>query len=124
MWFDASAALTQIRCVKSSKAGQVNTELRLDLISTNSTISTVTLSKYENLHLQGNDKEKLYYTVKSVFQEYQVLDELEPRCVAVNIKNNVFANQTWTHAKQANRANRRTHFAREVPKTPSSQKIT
>ena len=89
MWFDASAALTQIRCVKSSKAGQINTELRLDLISTNSTISTVTLSKYENLHLQGNDKEKLYYTVKSVFQEYQVLDELEPRCVAVNIKNNV-----------------------------------
>ena len=78
MWFDASAALTQIRCVKSSKAGQINTELRLDLISTNSTISTVTLSKYENLHLQRNDKEKLYYAIKSVFQEYQVLDELSP----------------------------------------------
>ena len=78
MWFDASAALTQIRCVKSSKAGQIDTEPRLDLISTNSTISTVTLSKYENFHPQGNDKEKLYNAVKSVFQEYHVLDEFSP----------------------------------------------
>jgi hypothetical protein len=78
MWFDANAALTQIRCVKSSKAGQINTELRLDLISTNSTISTGTLSKYENLHQQGNDKEKPYNEVKSVFQEYYVLDEFSP----------------------------------------------
>ena len=40
------------------------------------------------------------------------------------MKGNVFANQTWIHAKQANRANRRAHFAREVPKTTSSQIIT
>ena len=78
MWFDASATLTQIRCVKSSKAGQIDTEPSQDLISTNSTISTVTPSKYENSHQQGNDKEKLYNAVKSVFQEYHVLDEFSP----------------------------------------------
>ena len=78
MWFDASAALTQIRCVKSSKAGRIDAEPKLDWISTNSTISTVTLSKYENFHPQGNDKEKLYNAVKSVFQEYHVLDEFSP----------------------------------------------
>ena len=81
MWFDASAALTEIRCVKSLKAGRIDTEPKLDWISTNSTISTisaVTPSKYENSHQQGNDKEKLYNAVKSVFQEYHVLDEFSP----------------------------------------------
>ena len=78
MWFNASAALTQIRCVKSSKAGRINAEPKLDWISTSSTISTVTPSKYENSHQQGNDKEKLYNAVKSVFQEYHVIDEFSP----------------------------------------------
>jgi len=78
MWFDASATLTQIRCVKSSKAGRIDAEPKLDWISTNSTISTVTPSKYENSHQQGNDKEKLYNAVKSVFHEYYVLDEFIP----------------------------------------------
>ena len=78
MWFDASAALTQVRCVKSSKARQIDAEPKLDWISTNSTISTVTPSKYENSHQQGNDKEKLYNAVKSVFHEYYVLDEFIP----------------------------------------------
>jgi hypothetical protein len=78
MWFDASAALTQIRCVKSSKAGRIDAEPKSDWISTNSTISTVTPSKYENSHQQENDKEKLYNAVKSVFHEYYVLDEFIP----------------------------------------------
>ena len=78
MWFDASAALTQIRCVKSSKAGRIDAEPKLDWISTNSTISTVTPSKYENLHPQENDRKKLYNAVKSAFQEYHVLDEFSP----------------------------------------------
>ena len=78
MWFDASAALTQIRCMKSSKARQIDAEPKLDWISTNSTISTVTPSKYENSHQQGNDKEKLYNAVKSVFHEYYFLDEFSP----------------------------------------------
>ena len=78
MWFDANAALTEIRCVKSSKAGRIDAEPRLDLISTNSTISTVTPSKYENSHQQGNDKEKLYNAVKFVFHEYYFLDEFSP----------------------------------------------
>ena len=78
MWFDASAALTQIRGMKSSKARQIDAEPKLDWISTNSTISTVTPSKYENSHQQGNDKEKLYNAVKSVFHEYYVLDEFIP----------------------------------------------
>ena len=78
MWFDASAALTQIRCVKSSKAGRIDAKPKLDWISTNSTISTVTPSKYENSHQQGNDKEKLYNAVKSVFHEYYFLDEFSP----------------------------------------------
>ena len=78
MWFDASAALTQIRCVKSSKAGRINAEPKLDWISTNSTISTATPSKYENSYQQGNAKEKLHNAVKSVFQEYHVIDEFSP----------------------------------------------
>ena len=78
MWFDASAALAEIRCVKSSKAGRINAKPKLDWISTNSTISTVTPSKYENSHQQGNDKEKLYNAVKSVFHEYYFLDEFSP----------------------------------------------
>ena len=78
MWFDASAALTQIRCVKSSKAGQIDTEPSQDLISTNSTISTVTPSKYENSHPQGSDEEKSFDAVKSAFQEYHGLDEFSP----------------------------------------------
>ena len=78
MWFDANAALTQIRCVKSSKAGQINTELRLDLISTNSTISTATFLKYENTNYQGNDKGKSYDAVKTLFHEYYFLDKFSP----------------------------------------------
>ncbi len=78
MWFDASAALAEIRCVKSSKAGRIDAKPKLDWISTNSTISTVTPSKYENSHQQGNDKEKLYNAVKSVFHEYYFLDEFSP----------------------------------------------
>ena len=81
MWFDANAALTEIRCVKSSKIGRIYAEPRLDLISTNSTISTISTlppSKYENSNQQGNDKEKLYNAVESVFQEYHVLDEFSP----------------------------------------------
>ena len=81
MWFDASAALTEIRCVKSLKAGRIDTEPKLDWISTNSTISTistVTPSKYENSHPQGSDEEKSYDAVKSAFQEYHVLDEFSP----------------------------------------------
>ena len=31
------------------------------------------------------------------------------------MKNNVFENQTWTHAKQANRANRHAHFTLKAP---------
>ena len=75
MWFDASAALTQIRCVKSSKAGRINAEPKLDWISTNSTISTATFIKYENSNHQGNDKRKAYDAVKSLFREYYFLDE-------------------------------------------------
>ena len=78
MWFDAKAALTEIRSVKSLKVSRIDAEPKLDRISTNSTISTVTPSKYENLHLQRYDKEKLYNAVKSVFQEYHVLDEFSP----------------------------------------------
>jgi hypothetical protein len=44
------------------------------------------------LHLQRYDKEKLYNAVKSVFQEYHVLDEFSPDAWRVNMKNNVFAN--------------------------------
>ena len=78
MWFDANAALTQIRCVKGSKARRIDAEPRLDWISTNSTISTVTPSKYQNSYPQGNDEEKSYDAVKSVFNEYYFLDEFTP----------------------------------------------
>ena len=78
MWFDANAALTEIRCVKSLKVGRIDAEAKLALVSTNSTISTVTPSKYENSHPQGSDEEKSFDAVKSAFQEYHVLDEFKP----------------------------------------------
>ena len=78
MWFDASAALTEIRCMRSSKTRRIVIETKLNWISTNSTISTATPSKYENSYQQGNAKEKLYNAVKSVFQEYHVIDEFSP----------------------------------------------
>ena len=78
MWFDANAALIEIRCVKSSKTGQIDAEAKLALVSTNSTISTVAFSQYENSHPQGNDEEKSYDAVKSVFDEYYFLDEFSP----------------------------------------------
>ena len=78
MWFDANAALTEIRCVKSLKTGRIDAEAKLALVSTNSTISTVTPSKYENSHPQGSDEEKSFDAVKSAFQEYHVLDEFSP----------------------------------------------
>ena len=75
MWFDADAALTEIRCVRSSKARLIVTEPKLDWISTNSTISTATFLKYENSPHQGNDEGKSYEAFKSVFNEYYFLDE-------------------------------------------------
>ena len=78
MWFDANAALTEIRCVKSSKAGRIAAEPKLDWISTISTISTVAPSQYENSYPQGKDEEKSYDAVKSVFHEYYFPDEFSP----------------------------------------------
>ena len=78
MWFDANAALTEIRCVKSLKTGRIDAEAKLALVSTNSTISTVAFSQYENSYPQGNDEEKSYDAVKSVFDEYYFLDEFSP----------------------------------------------
>jgi len=78
MWFDANAALIEIRCVKSLKTGRIDAEEKLALVSTNSTISTVTPSNYENSYPQGSDEEKSYYAVKSAFQEYNFLDEFSP----------------------------------------------
>jgi hypothetical protein len=75
MWFDANAALTEIRCVKSSKAGRIDAEPKLDWIST---ISTVAPSQYENSHPQGKDEEKSYDAFKSVFHEYYFPDEFSP----------------------------------------------
>ena len=78
MWFDADAALTEIRCVRSSKARLIVTEPKLDWISTNSTISTATFLKYENSPHQGNDEGKSYEAFKSVFNEYYFLNEFSP----------------------------------------------
>ena len=78
MWFDADAALTEIRCVRSSKARLIFTDPKLDWISTNSTISTATYLKYKYSHPQGNDEGKFYNIVKSVFNEYYFLDEFSP----------------------------------------------
>ena len=75
MWFDANAALTEIRCVKSLKTGRIDAEEKLALVSTN---STVTPSKYENSHPQGSDEEKSYDAVKAAFDDYYSLDKFNP----------------------------------------------
>ena len=78
MWFDAKAALTEIRSVKSLKVSLIDAEPKLDRISTNSTISTATFLKYENSNHQGNDKGKSYDAIKSLFHEYYFLNEFSP----------------------------------------------
>jgi len=78
MWFDADAALKEIRCVKGSNARRIVVEAELGWISTNSTISTATFLKYENTNYQGNDKGKSYDAVKTLFHEYYFLDKFSP----------------------------------------------
>ena len=78
MWFDADAALTEIRCARGSNARQIFIEPELGWISINSTISTAKFLKYENTNHQGNDKGKSYDAVKSLFDEYYFLNEFSP----------------------------------------------
>ena len=78
MWFDAKAALTEIRSVKSSKVSRIDAEPRLDQISTNSTISTAGCSNYENLSRQENNGERRYDAVRTAFDDYYFLDGFNP----------------------------------------------
>ena len=78
MWFDANAALTEIRCVKSSKAGRIDAEPKLNRISTNSTISMAGRSNYENLSQQENNVERCYDAVRTAFDDYYFLDGFNP----------------------------------------------
>ena len=78
MWFDADAALKEIRYAKGSNAKRIVVEPELGWISTNSTISTATFLKYENSPHQGNDAGKSYEAVKSLFDEYYFLNEFSP----------------------------------------------
>ena len=78
MWFDADAALKEIRYAKGSNAKRIVVEPELGWISTNSTISTAIFLKYENSNNQENNKGKSYDAVKSLFHEYYFLDEFSP----------------------------------------------
>ena len=78
MWFDAKAALTEIRSVKSLKVSRIDAEPRLDQISTNSTISTAGCSNYENLSRQENNGERCYDAVRTAFDDYYFLDGFNP----------------------------------------------
>ena len=78
MWFDAKAALTEIRSVKSLKVSLIDAEPKLDLISTNSTISTAGCSNYENSHQPENNGERCYGAVRTAFDDYYFLDGFNP----------------------------------------------
>ena len=75
MWFDAKAALTEIRSVKSLKVSLIDAEPKLDRIST---ISTAGCSNYENSHQQENNGERCYDAVRTAFDDYYFLDGFNP----------------------------------------------
>ena len=75
MWFDAKAALKEIRAAKSQTLQQQDCSQNAEPISGISGISSLGLSHCKNSHLRENGEKQLYHAVQAVFDDYYSLDE-------------------------------------------------
>ena len=75
MWFDAKAALKEIRAAKSQTLQQQDCSQNAEPISGISGISSLGLSHCKNSHLRENGEKQLYHAVQAAFGDYYSLDE-------------------------------------------------
>ena len=78
MWFDAKAALKEIRAAKSQILQQQDRSQNAEPISGISRISSLGLSHCKNSHLRENDEKHFYDAVKTAFDDYYSLDKFSP----------------------------------------------
>jgi hypothetical protein len=78
VWFDAKAALEQIKASKVSNTDSRDQNQTFIPISGNSEISSGGPSNCKNLHLRENDAKQIYNAVKAAFEEYYSLDKFSP----------------------------------------------
>ena len=78
MWFDAKAALKDIRAAESQTLQQQDCSQNAEPISGISRISSLGLSNCKNSHLRENDEKQFYDAVKAAFDDYYSLDKFNP----------------------------------------------
>ena len=78
MWFDAKAALKDIRAAESQTLQQQDCSQNAEPISGISGISSLGLSNCKNAHLRENDEKQFYDAVKAAFDDYYSLDKFNP----------------------------------------------
>ena len=78
MWFDAKAALKEVRAAKSQTLQQQDSSQNAEPISGISGISSLGLSHCKNSHLRENDEKHFYDAVKTAFDDYYSLDKFSP----------------------------------------------
>ena len=78
MWFDAKAALKEIRAAKSQTLQQQDCSQNAEPISRISGISSLGQSHCKNSHLRENDEKHFYDAVKTAFDDYYSLDKFSP----------------------------------------------
>ena len=78
MWFDAKAALKEIRAARIGTPQNQDFGHNSDTISRNSGISSAGSSNCKNSHLRENDEKHFYDAIKTAFDDYYSLDKFSP----------------------------------------------
>ena len=78
MWFDAKAALKEIRAAESQTLQQQDCSQNAEPISEISGISSLGLSHCKNSNLRENDEKHFYDAVKAAFDDYYSIDKFSP----------------------------------------------
>ena len=78
MWFNAKAALKEIRTARIGTSQNQDFGHNSDPISSNSKISSLGPSNYKNANLRENEGKHFYHAAQSAFDDYFSLDEFSP----------------------------------------------
>ena len=78
MWFDAKAALKEIRAARIRTPQNQDCGHNSEPISRISGISSTGPSNCKNSHLRENGEKQLYHAVQAAFDDYYSLDKLSP----------------------------------------------
>ena len=78
MWFDAKAALKEIRAVRIGTPQNQDFGHNSDTISRKSGISSTGPSNCKNANLRENEGRHFYHAVQSAFDDYYSLDQFSP----------------------------------------------